>query len=405
MEELKEAVECFLYVFYNLLNDRFLIKQVFLMKIKLIAPILVLSFLFFNFSLLAQSNQFQSQLNERWNAQRNEREVNNEFTPDFEELRKGNMTFVWKHTVKASELKDYSPSDVHIISFNRDDEKVLKDFLKNGKEYINLEAISIGGINLEGETIEQLILELSNKKHFKKLLLGVSYLKKLPSSIGGLKYLETLDLSNNLLHKLPAEIGELSNLRYLCLRNNRDLTELPSGIGQLKKLDYLSFTGTKVSIIPHTIGQCTNLIKIVGNDCKIKILPDEIVNCRKLRWLNLGANEIESIPSDIGNLSQLQSLFLGSNKISKLPKSFEELDELFFCSLDHNKFKEFPLPVLGLSKVQNLWLHENSFEHVPLALSKMELLSIFLVDEPEISKSDLEKIKEQKPNLRIIDED
>lgn len=351
------------------------------------------------------TKHFISKLNERWDEKKSERIVYSEFYPNFDELKKGKMVFAWKHTIPASNLDKYESKDIHIIDFGNDDEKLLRNFLVNSNRFINLEAISIGGINLDGELIEKLFQALSNKEHFKKLRIGVCYLKKVPPSIHQLVNLETLDISNNQLTTLPKEIGTLKNLKHLNLRNNRLLKVLPSEIGSLEQLEYLGFEGSKVSKIPNTIGNCKKLTKIVGNACEIETLPAEIGKCIELKDVNLSYNKIDSIPSELGMLYNLKKLSLGGNKISSLPSSFENLDKLLFCGLGHNQFKTFPKSVLGLEKVQNLWLHKNEFNEVPLELANLKYLTHFLVDESELNSEEVKQIKKLNPQIRFIDED
>ncbi len=349
--------------------------------------------------------KFKSKLHEPWVKHRNEREINHEFCPDIEELKKGKMVFQWKHTISAQDLKKIKAEEVHIINFSRDDRDIFEEFLANADSFTNLEAIRIGGINLEGELINKLILKLSNKKYFRKLLLSVSYLKTLPNSIKKLNQIETLDLSNNELTTLPPEIGQLSKLKHLNLRNNRNLKILPTEIGNLIHLEYLGFEGSKLSKIPNSIGNCTKLKKIVGNACKIESIPSEITMCVELLDINLAYNKIENVPSEIGNLVKLKTLSLGRNKISSIPNSFKNLDNLKFCGLEHNQFLTFPNPILGLTKVQNLWLHENAFKNVPIEIANLKTLTYFLVDEPELNTREVKQIKELNPQIRFIDED
>lgn len=349
--------------------------------------------------------QFISKLNEKWDDRKNEKDVYSDFFLNMDELKKGNWVYAREHIIAGSKLNEHEAKDVHIIVFSHEDEKLFKRFLTNIDSFINLEAISIGGINLEGELLDKLINQLSKKKHLKKLRLRVCYLKNIPSSINKLKDLETLDISENHLSTLPKEIGGLKNLRHLNLRNNRPLKILPPEIGSLIQLQYLGFEGSKLSKIPNTIGGCKNLIKIVGNACKIEAIPFEIGKCTELRDINLSYNKIDSIPSEIGELNSLKTISLGGNHICKLPNSFEKLSKLRFCGLGHNQFKTFPNPVLRLQKVQTLWLHENEFNEVPIDLANMKSLIYFLVDEPELNPENVEKIKELNPQIRFIDED
>ena len=59
---------------------------------------------------------------------------------------------------------------------------------------------------------------------------------------------------------------------------------------------------------------------------------------------------------------------------------------------------------MDLPNIYNLWLHENEFNNVPPELGDLKKLTHFLVDEPEILKSDIEQLKRTNPELRIIDE-
>lgn len=63
-------------------------------------------------------------------------------------------------------------------------------------------------------------------------------LKKLTSSIAGLKNLERLIIKQTAISELPADIGELQNLRELDIRRT-NIRTLPASISKLRKLERL----------------------------------------------------------------------------------------------------------------------------------------------------------------------
>lgn len=349
-------------------------------------------------------NTFKSKLFEKWNANKNERDVYFEFTPEKEAFMRGEISYSYPFLSSAKEIQDKAKKEIYLVVFDKGEGVYFQNFLDNIAAYDYLEAINVNNINLTSSQVETLINGLMNKAYFKKLILKDCGLQSLPPSISKLSQLETLVLSFNQLSSLPNEFTNLKRLKYLELRNNTSFNRLPEQLGDLSSLEYLGLAGSKITSFPTSINGCKNLMKLVANSSQLMTIPKEIGDCTWLLDVNLGYNKIEIIPKEIGNLSRLTRLDLSGNKIENLPEEFSKLKNIKFCVLSHNNFKTFPTAVLGLDKVMNLWLHGNNFTTIPVAVANLPSITHLLINEEKINPSDIVEIKKKNPNLRVIHE-
>lgn len=118
------------------------------------------------------------------------------------------------------------------------DEDTLRPILsqdKTAKEDKNSEFV---GLDLSGQAIKNLSVEISNYTFLTILKLDGNNLTSLPKEVCLMKNLVTLDVSNNKLQHIPAEICQLASLRELILYKNQ-LCALPHELGQLYMLNRL----------------------------------------------------------------------------------------------------------------------------------------------------------------------
>ena len=189
------------------------------------------------------------------------------------------------------------------------------------------------------------------------------------------------------------------------LRGNKKIRKLPLEIGKLTRLKVLDISGTNISFLPDEIGNCKELRYLIADGCKLKALPQTIGNLILLKQLDLGHNKIREIPSSIGQLQRLRELQLGGNKITYLPESFKQLHNLKFCVLSNNDFVTFPRQVLALNHVEKLWMQGNRFQSIPLEIKNLTDLREFLVDAHEIGTENMNRLYDQMPHVKIIDQE
>ncbi len=270
-------------------------------------------------------------------------------------------------------------------------------------QFINLQALNISGNKFSD--IENVISDLKRLPNLKILQLNRLKLKKLPENIYTLSNLEVLDVAGNYLKEIDEKLGQLTKLKLLSVSSNNKLQNLPKSISNLKCLELLDISGTWISELSEEIAQCSELKSISANACKIRTLPKDIGNLVNLKYLNLGYNKIETIPLSIGKLISLEHLSLGSNEILNLPSEFSNLKNLNFCSLDFNRFKNFPIETLDLQNIRTLWVHNNSFKSIPIEVAKLPKLTHLLIDHEIITNKNIEILKKENTDLRVIKED
>jgi hypothetical protein len=179
-----------------------------------------------------------------------------------------------------------------------------------------------------------------------KLDLGQLKLKRIPTSIGGLKELTTLSLHNNSISDL-GHLKELKELTTLSLHNNSI-----SNLGPLKEL-------------------------------------------KQLTQLRLGGNSI----SDLGPLKELKeltTLLLSFNSISDLGP-LKELKELTTLSLYNNSISDLG-PLKELKQLTEFWFHNNSISNLGPLKELKQLTDLRLFSN---SISDLGPLKELKELTKL----
>ena len=161
----------------------------------------------------------------------------------------------------------------------------------NPKVYLNLADIKNSSediciVNLSGQNLETIPLEVLALKNIRELYLGRNNISKLPEDISRLKSLEKLILGRNKLTTLPKEIADLKNLKILKLGRNQ-ISSLPKEIGQLKKVSLLELDNNDLAFIPDEVGQMTGLHELELAFNPIKTLPSTLTQLAKLEEVEL----------------------------------------------------------------------------------------------------------------------
>lgn len=168
----------------------------------------------------------------------------------------------------------------------------LPTFIFN--KYPNIEEVSIGGyqtIELN-KNFEQILIELSNFKSLKKLLIQNHKINYIPSSIIYIDSLEYLDFRGNSLQNICNGIEEMKFFRKINLSEN-----------DLGKLDYneLNYLFLKLSTLE-------NLETLIVSSNFLDTLPSNLIRFKNLKNIYLSDNYFEGIPSLLTNLEKLTFL-------------------------------------------------------------------------------------------------
>ena len=286
----------------------------------------------------------------------------------------------------------------------------LTSILSIGQKEFGLDAVfksapQIVRLNISGEKLSVLPVEISNCKKLKELNLKNNQISELPSWIANLTELEVLDISGN---------------RHLNIKTAFEL------ISKLPKLKVLKASGCKMLYLPISIRKIRTLKKVDLSNNFIPSLPPIL---EELLWeeLDLSANCIDTLPSSMVYMTSLKKLNLSYcpaavNKhnyymleylvniktlvlsgMDAIPEEFGKLSFLEEVILTNGTFKDLPEGIKNLKKLRHIDVRGCSNlnisdlkERVSSASKKLETLKIghFALDGLPYNMFKLKKLKE-----------
>jgi Leucine-rich repeat (LRR) protein len=209
-------------------------------------------------------------------------------------------------------------------------------------DIFNLNFENLTHLNLEGNKLSQLPLNMKNLMKLQHLNLSHNCLKVLSDEIGNLSMLQTLKLENNSLVELPDSVCKLMNLQQLSIANN-SLRILPNDIGDLVKLETLVISGNMLEDLPGSLLQLTNLCHFIAASNMLSYLSESFTHLNKLRTLNLSKNSMYEVPyclfTGLPNISVLDLSYNYIDNFSEAPNCVSKLRSL---KLDHNGLLTIP---------------------------------------------------------------
>ncbi len=227
-------------------------------------------------------------------------------------------------------------------------------------------------------------------------------IKNVSEAISNLDSLSELYMQSNLLLEIPLEIFSLKNLKILVLNRN-DIERIPKEICQLQELKWLDLSNNKIKRLPEEIGRLSNLIRLDLRQNGIVNFPEEIGDLSNLGYLNLNFNYINNIPNEIGNLKNLEYLYIADNNLNikndnELPKEIGRLENLVELDLSINYLSLLPPTIGNLKNLKSLRIDLNELDSLPLEIGNLQKLKYVNYYGNNISKENINKIKELLPN-------
>jgi len=304
----------------------------------------------------------------------------------------------------------------------------IEDALTKPKEVYRLK--------LNDSTVDEKLLEeaLYKFQNLRELVLSNTFISKIPSSIGNLKNLQFLEVGHlkeqNLnLFKIPKSIQKLKEIVYINLIGNPNLEwdDTFLYLSKLPKLINVALMYNNYKMLPKEITMLSSLEMIwLGKnpDLDLKDAFLKLSELDKLRQMGLGGNGHTQLPNEIVLLKNIQNLWLSGNNwqsldglqylpklsqlslhncnLSVLPKELFQCKKLEYLSLlgnsnmDFDKvLKEIPISV----KVLNL--SDNNIENLDTDALIITNLQKLILNNNNISESNLEKIQQANKDLKI----
>lgn len=219
---------------------------------------------------------------------------------------------------------------------------VTRNDLQNLSDIFTLNFENLTHLNLEGNRLSQLPLQMKNLIKLQHLNLSHNCLNVLSDEIGYLSMLQTLKLENNSLVELPVSVRNLMNLQQLSVANN-NLRNLPNDIGELVKLEKLDISGNMLEDLPGSVLQLTNLCHFIAASNMMSYLSESFTHLNKLRTLNLSKNSMYEVPYCLFiGLPNISVLDLSHNYINNFSEAPNCANKLRSLNLDHNFLLTIP---------------------------------------------------------------
>jgi hypothetical protein len=121
--------------------------------------------------------------------------------------------------------------------------------------------------------------------------------------------IKTLNLVGNSMQFIPVELCQLINLKSLVLSNNK-LKNIPDEISNLCNLEELYISSNIIEELNPNLGNLTRLRELGLGDNKFKEFPIELAKLTNLKYLNLCSGHIYILPEEFENLKQVKHVRL-----------------------------------------------------------------------------------------------
>ncbi|MFC2098812.1 WG repeat-containing protein [Bacteroidota bacterium] len=164
---------------------------------------------------------------------------------------------------------------------------------------------------------------------------------------------------------------------------------------------YLDPAGAGLTFVPEELALFPDVEEIELGDNYLSSVDFDFTQFRELRSLGLGGNQFSKFPAAVLPLKKLNSLNLSNNLLTEIPREISNMKKLSFLYLNDNRIKELPEDLGALKSLSFLDLRNNQLKMLPESLLKLNSLEYLLIKGNPIPPSELERIKELRPDLEL----
>lgn len=190
--------------------------------------------------------------------------------------------------------------------------------------------------------------------------------------------LRSLDLSFNHIPDFPVKVLDFVNLRHLSLSSNA-LSHMPKEIRRLEHLETLRVADCGFSKFPEEVFVLTTLTTLDLSDNKIRVLPHEISYFPNLREIYLSSCDLEEcLP--LYFLSNARIIHLKNNRISVIPPEWQHLRQLEELNMSRNQLTEVPRHLIGLTQLRILDLSRNRIIGINPEFGRLSQLQLLFME-------------------------
>lgn len=252
------------------------------------------------------------------------------------------------------------------------------------KQRIDLKQSSIfkvraGCLDLSWQRVTDIINVGDWPENLSSLNLSFTSLNRFPKEILKLTKLKELNLNGNNICQLPIDLSKLENLEILrlcaCGFNN-----FPNEISELSNLKKINLSHNHFRIIPEWIGELENIQEIYFSNCGIECIPKIFSTLNRIKKLDLSHNFMSTIGDEIGILKSLRALKLNNNNITEISPQICGLTSLVFLDLSINLLVNIPYTLQDLKSIQILKLNSNNIVILPIELGNLKKLQFLNID-------------------------
>jgi Leucine-rich repeat (LRR) protein len=120
--------------------------------------------------------------------------------------------------------------------------------------------------------------------------------------------------------------------------------------------------------------------------------------------IDISARGLTKVPIAIFDHIYAVSLNVSKNKLSgALPAEIRKMSKLRVLNMSNNKLTGIPAEVGQLSDLETLDVSNNQITGLPLEIGNLKKLKVLVLSGNKYSKIDLNKIKEENPNIQVVD--